>query len=149
MHRGWKYVGRAMKYGLAILMMILGIITGVSPTPAVGGPLDFLFSSPWFVAAFGVYIVIGGLMLFYGEYKDKDKWRGRGFLTIFNCFLFATIISFVQFGADPVNWIGNFVFALVTGYAYIHWQLKHLYIKVSKLDETLSEVSDELIDKDK
>lgn len=142
-------VGSAMKYGLAILMIILGIITGVSPIPAVGGPLDFLFSSPWFVAAFGVYIIIGGIMLFYGEYKSKDKWQGRGFLTIFNCFLFATIISFVQFGADPVNWLGNFIFALVTGYAYIHWQLKHLYMKVSKLNETLSEVSDELIDKDK
>ena len=122
---GVERVLGAFKYLVAILMMVSGFTTALSPLQPMDGRLGYIYGHRESLIAFGVIFFLSGFALFYGKIRRSRKWTGRGLFAIFNCFLFAGILNTLALGFPST---ANFVAAVVVGGLWLRWKLKVSYL---------------------
>ena len=130
------------KYLLSVMMMGSGILTTIAPITQVDGALGFIYSTRISLVFFGIIFFICGLILLCGKIRKSKKWTGKGLLYIYLCFLFATLINMAAFGFFPVgHWIGNLIFAIITGLLWLRWKFKTEYVNPNHFHTDIQELT--------
>jgi hypothetical protein len=117
-----------LKYLISILVMLSAVSTAFGPTSPVGGTFDFVYTVRGVRIALGVCIFFAGALLFYGKLRKNRKVTGWGLMAVYLCFVFGTVVNFITFPKIPSYWIGNLIFALITGLLWLRWRFKTQYV---------------------
>lgn len=118
----------AFKYLMGVSMMVSGVQTAFFLEPVQASALGWLYESRLAMVCFGVLFFVCGATLFLGKILRKRKWVGRGLMSIFCCYTFATVLQFIVYAGDPSQWVINAVLAVVMGLLYLRWRFKTAYI---------------------
>lgn len=113
----------ALKYVIGAFMMYAGIVTIFADTGLAAEPA-FVYESRVALALIGTLFFISGLTLFAGKLTKMRRVTGHGLFAVYNCFLFATLLSWFYFGF--VDALGNLIGTLVVGGLYLRWKY-HIY----------------------
>lgn len=113
-----------VKYLLAGLMILAGIMTAFGPLTPMDGALGFLYSTRASLVMFGIVFFLCGATLLYGKIKRNKKLVGIGLMSIYMCFLFAGLLNAIA-GAP---WIPNLAFSIVVGALYLRWKYTRSYV---------------------
>ena len=99
----------------ALFITIYGFLTC---TPIVGFGMASVTASAWGLDVqiwAGVYFAFSGLVTLFG-FALKNKFViMQGSLSMFCCFLFASILRILTYGLDPLGWLIFLFMAIVVG----------------------------------
>lgn len=128
MRRSFDTAVTFVQYLIALFMMLAGALTATGPISPHRGRLGFIYSERISLEFFGVVFFLAGLTLFYGLFRRRRLWVGRGLMAIYLCFLFSAALGMVAYGLRPHNWISNFIASMLIGLLYLRWRFKTAYI---------------------
>jgi len=120
----------AIKYLLAIFMMVAGVMTAFAPIdPSSAEALGWLYNSRHALVFYGASFFASGFALLWGKIRKSRKWTGRGLLLIYLSFLYAAMLNGVAWGFMNLEaWLPNVIMACLVGALYLRWRFQTEYI---------------------
>jgi len=114
----WQFMNRPEYMVLFIFAMFITIYGFLTCTPILGYGLNTPSPSSWGLevqVAAGVYFTLSGLATLFGYALRKKIVIMNGALSMFCCFLFASILRILTYGLDPLGWLIFLFLAVVVG----------------------------------
>lgn len=128
----FTYFMMGVKVALALLMLLGGISTALSPVSPAGGALGALFSNRIMLVLFGLTFFLSGLAVLYGTFRKRKKLVGTGLATIYLLSLFTFFLELFVFGASS-TWIDNLIIAIISGLSWLWWKFKTEYLNLDEI----------------
>lgn len=109
-------------------MIISGITTAFGPLTQMNGAFGYIYSTRITLVAFGIIFFCCGVALLYGKIRKSRKWVGRGLMSIYLCYLFATFLQGFAYHWIPGFWVTNAIMTVIVGFLFLRWKFQTEYI---------------------